>query len=207
MTINLPYVQAHSNISKVLEKIKNASLPPRFTQDYLSTKLGLKSSAAKPVIPFLKRVGFLGSDGIPTEVYKAFRNPTESGRAAAEALRTGYKEVFEVNEYANELDDAELKGIVVQITGLEPDARNTQAIVGSFKALKEFADFGASASAEDANSLSAAEAAKPEEKTQVGNPTVAGLGLSYTINLNLPATSDIAVFDAIFKSLKENLLQ
>lgn len=31
MAISLPYVQAHSNISKVLEKIKNASLPPRFT--------------------------------------------------------------------------------------------------------------------------------------------------------------------------------
>jgi hypothetical protein len=28
----------------------------------------------------------------------------------------------------------------------------------------------------------------------------------YTINLNLPATSDIAVFDAIFKSLRDHLL-
>jgi hypothetical protein len=34
-----------------------------------------------------------------------------------------------------------------------------------------------------------------------------GLNLSYTINLNLPPTSDIAVFNAIFKSLKENLLR
>jgi hypothetical protein len=34
-----------------------------------------------------------------------------------------------------------------------------------------------------------------------------GLGLSYTINLNLPATSDITVFNAIFKSLKEHLLK
>ena len=32
------------------------------------------------------------------------------------------------------------------------------------------------------------------------------MNLSYTINLNLPATSDIAVFNAIFKSLKENVL-
>jgi hypothetical protein len=34
-----------------------------------------------------------------------------------------------------------------------------------------------------------------------------GLSLSYTINLNLPATSDAAVFNAIFKSLKEHLLR
>jgi hypothetical protein len=33
-----------------------------------------------------------------------------------------------------------------------------------------------------------------------------GMNLSYTINLNLPATSDISVFNAIFKSLKENML-
>ena len=206
MTINLPYVQAHSNINKVLEKIKNASLPPRFTQDYLSTKLGIKSSSAKPVIPFLKRTGFLGSDGVPTELYKAFRNPTESGRAAAEALRTGYKEVFEINEYANELDDTDLKGIVVQITGLEPDARNTQAIVGSFKALKDFADFGVNGST-DLDLQPASETPESEESAQNKKPTVGSLGLSYTINLNLPATSDIAVFDAIFKSLKENILK
>jgi hypothetical protein len=33
-----------------------------------------------------------------------------------------------------------------------------------------------------------------------------GLNLSYTINLNLPATSDQAVFNAIFKSLREHLI-
>ena len=33
-----------------------------------------------------------------------------------------------------------------------------------------------------------------------------GLNLSYTINLNLPATADQAVFNAIFRSLKEHLL-
>ena len=37
------------------------------------------------------------------------------------------------------------------------------------------------------------------------NPT--GLNLSYTINLNLPETSDVEVFNAIFRSLKENLLK
>lgn len=34
-----------------------------------------------------------------------------------------------------------------------------------------------------------------------------GLNLAYTINFNLPATAAIAVFNAIFKSLKENLLK
>jgi hypothetical protein len=34
-----------------------------------------------------------------------------------------------------------------------------------------------------------------------------GMNLGYTINLNLPATTDVAVFNAIFKSLKEHLLK
>ena len=33
------------------------------------------------------------------------------------------------------------------------------------------------------------------------------LKLSYTINLNLPATTEIEVSNAIFKSLRENLLR
>jgi hypothetical protein len=35
----------------------------------------------------------------------------------------------------------------------------------------------------------------------------AGVNLGYTINLHLPATSDIAVFNAIFKSLREHILR
>jgi hypothetical protein len=34
-----------------------------------------------------------------------------------------------------------------------------------------------------------------------------GFNLSYTINLNLPETADVEVFNAIFRSLKENLLR
>jgi hypothetical protein len=33
------------------------------------------------------------------------------------------------------------------------------------------------------------------------------LRLSYTINLNLPATTEVEVFNSIFKSLRENLLR
>ena len=60
-----PYVTAYGNITKVLEKIQSAAVPPRFTQDFLATKLNLIGGSPKPVIPFLKRTGFLGSDGIP----------------------------------------------------------------------------------------------------------------------------------------------
>jgi hypothetical protein len=204
-----PYMHAYGNITKALEKIQEAATPPRFTQDFLATKLGLKGGSPKPLIPFLKRTGFIGSDGVPTDLYKQFRNSNERGKAAAETLRKGYSALYEVNEYIHDAPDKELRGVVVQVTGLDAGAPTVKSIIGSFKALKAFAEFDGDAKIE-----------KDKDKEEdVGEPDAIPegkdshvvlrrrLGLSYTINLNLPSTSDIAVFDAIFKSLKEHLLK
>ena len=197
MSVNLPYMQAYGFISKVLEKIIPASTPPRFTQDYLSTKLGITSKSARPVIPFLKRMGFLGTDGSPTELYTQFRNSTCRGQAAAKALKEGYAPLFESNEYAHILGDSELKELIVQITGLESNSKSVNAIACSFKAINEYADFESSSSDGPDNAVSELPLSQPDLQSSLAP----NLGLSYTINLNLPATSDISVFDAIFKSL------
>lgn len=204
-------MNAYGKIPKVLEKVKTAQTPARFTQDFLSTKLGFPGGSPKPVIPYLKRTGFLTASGEPTDIYKRFRNPDLSGAAAAEALRIGYNQLFEINEYANDLTDSKLKGVIVQATGLDEGASSVKAILGSFKALKAFADFdagvgegamGDEGEVEDGNNGST-----KAPVTKAGRSDLpAGVSLGYTINLNLPPTSDIAVFNAIFKSLKENML-
>jgi len=38
----LPYVAQPGTVIKILQKIKEAKTPERFTQDFLKTKLGLK---------------------------------------------------------------------------------------------------------------------------------------------------------------------
>lgn len=204
----LPYVMAYGVITKTLEKIKSAATPDRFTQDFLSTKLSVKGGSGKSVIPFLKRIGFLGTDGAPTERYKRFRNATAAGIAAAEALKQGYKPLYDRNEYAHDLKDTELKGLIVEATGLEPEGSTVKSIIGSFKALKSFSKFDGENIVEEKSN----ETVEAEDETTSGerknhSAHVSKLGLSYTINLNLPATSDIAVFNAIFKSLKDNLLR
>jgi hypothetical protein len=203
VAISVPYVNAYGTITKALDKIQTASTPPRFTQDFLATKLALPGGSAKPVIPFLKRTGFLHGDGAPTELYKQFRNAKLRGAAAAQAIRTGYATLYELNEYAHELNDKDLKGVVVQATGLDANSVTAKSIVGSFKALKAFADFEASGLTDEPSD----DADAASTSTQPGTKIPSGsIKLGYTINLNLPATSDIAVFNAIFKSLRDHLI-
>src|SRR5262245_22794301 len=122
----LPYVVQPGSIAKVFEKVKQAQTPERFTIDFLQTKLGLKGGNYRQFIPFAKKLGFLGTDGKPTDVYKRFRNNDQSGAAMAEAIKIGYRELFERNEYANNLAKDQLKGSVVEITGLSSSDRVVQ---------------------------------------------------------------------------------
>ncbi len=106
-----PFMNASGLVTKIFDKIIEAQQPERFTQDYLGTKLGFPSGSAKPIIPMMKRLGFLGSDGVPTKLYAQFRNPDTRGLAMAEAIRNGYKDVYERNEYAHDLSKEKFKNL------------------------------------------------------------------------------------------------
>jgi hypothetical protein len=157
----------------------------------------------------LKKIGFVASDGSPTDIYKRFRNHATSGAAVASAVKLGYKELERVNEYFYELNDKDLLALIVQVTGAEEGNQVAKLTLSTLKTLKALANF-------DAKDAGATKDVKDSEKAAHGSdgkpPTPPqreggkGLNLSYTINLNLPATTDQAVFNAIFRSLKEHLI-
>ena len=198
------YMNAYGLLAKILRKIKQAKTPDRFTQDFLDTSLGFSSGSAKAFIPLAKRLGLLASDGTPTDLYKRFRNPKESQRAMAVAMRKGYADVFARNEFANSLDRNGLEGLIMELTGLEKGHKTVSTICSTFFALAEFADFEAEAPLAEEADQEPTELGEPPLRAPGGEPA---LSLSYQINLVLPRTDDIAVFNAIFKSLRENLLR
>lgn len=210
--ISFPFMNAYGLIGNILAKIKQAKEPPRFTLDFLGTQLGFSGGSAKAFIPFAKRIGLLGSDGVPTELYKKYRNSNEkiSGKAIALAMQSGYRELFDRNQYVNSLNSKDLKGLIMEVTGFEESNQTLLRIYKTFEALKQLADFDAVDDDDSDLSLQ-----QPSSKTEPQIPTEQifasskgyKMNLSYTINLNLPKTDDINVFNAIFKSLKENLLK
>lgn len=207
-----PYVAATGILNSVLKKIIDAPPPPRFTQDFLTAKLGFKKGSANAVIPFLKRLGFLGSDGVPTELYNKFRNPSKAGKAIADGMKIGYQDLYSRNEYWHDLNKKDLSGLIIEATGTSANSSTLKAIIGTIDVLKQYAQFDGASDDNDQSEekLSAAKPQSSEETPIIHHKKPKddlGINLSYTINLNLPETSDIAVFDAIFKSLKENLLK
>jgi uncharacterized protein DUF5343 len=131
-----------------------------------------------------------------------------------EALKTGYADLYARNEYVHGLSKEKLRDLVVEVTGLERENQIVVAIVGSFLALKAAGNVGGATPVTAAPISSEGEHATPAVPASFerldSNPKRPsqefGLNLSYTINLNLPASADAEVFNAIFKALKENLL-
>jgi hypothetical protein len=128
--------------------------------------------------------------------------------AVAAAIRIGYTKLSEVNEYFYKLNDADLKALLVQVTGDQQDSSVVNLTFGTLKNLKHLADFDAKPTEEKQIAIATPQFAHHEaaQSSAELESSSLGLNLSYTINLNLPATSDQAVFNAIFRSLKEFLI-
>lgn len=207
----LPYVTATGNVEKTLKAIKAAATPESVSQDFVKTILGIKGGSGNQMTAYLKKIGFATADGTPTDLYKKFRNSTTEGSAAAQALKTGYASLYVRNEYMHKLSDDDLKGLVIEETGAEQDSNVVPLILACIKQLKKFAKWDL-VPAEEAAEKPAPEM-PPSNAVSHHNPSALpgaqrlGLNLGYTINLNLPATSDPAVFNAIFRALKEHLLK
>jgi hypothetical protein len=194
-----PYVNAYGKIKDIFIKIKEAAVPPKFTQDFLHTKLGLKSSSYRAMISLLKRLRFIDDANIPTNAYREYRDDSKSKIIMAQRIKTAYSELFSAHEYAYELKRENLNSKLATVLGTSKNDAKIPKISGTFIELCKLADFEQKEPIKDEESAEV-EVEKPAEFSKK-------LGISYTINLNLPATPDIEVFNAIFKSLKEHLLK
>lgn len=153
MAAKLPYMASPGLVTKILAKIQEARKPERFTQDFLETKLGFPGGSARPIIPLLKRMNFLNSDGSPTQLYDRFRNVSTQGAAIAEGVRSAYVELFDRNRYAGDLAKEKLKALIVEVTGAAHDDRTVELTLSTILKLKELADFDAKVDDSDENHL------------------------------------------------------
>ena len=197
------------NIPAIFNKIVEGTAPKKFTVAHLKS-IGFKSSNDQGVIAVLKDLGFLTPDGVPTQRYHDYRDKSRSKAIMAEAIREAYEEIFHINERPSETDRA-------AIVGKFKSAHNTSDRVAgeqakTFFALLRLADLDSTIKTKVKKEPEKPKETPPEKEKKISPepPGVAGLpfaGLRYNVEIHLPATKDVEVFNAIFKSLKEHLLE
>lgn len=203
------YMPSTKNLNAILDKIIGGIAPDKFTVEHLKG-LGFSSSNDRAIIPLLKDLGFLTPDGAPTPRYHAYRDRSKSKAVLATALREVYSDVFHINEKPTASDRPAVEGLFK--SKLNSSDRVAQVQAMTFFALLSRADLD-SPVGEDGPNPPEAELTVSESDDngvpvgQVSLPT-GGVSaqLHYTIQIHLPATKDLEVFNAIFRSLRENLL-
>ncbi|MBI2101595.1 DUF5343 domain-containing protein [Candidatus Woesearchaeota archaeon] len=198
-----PYVDAYGQLKELFSKIKEASVPPKFTQDFLSTVLSLKSSSYRPMIPFLKRIVFIDQANVPTKAYSEYRDDSKSKAIMAQQIKSAYHKLYTAHTYAHKLKKDEIISKLCSVLGASKEDKTIPKVAATFLELCKLADFDGEI--QSTSNEEQTETTVTGEAPQITMPTK--LGISYTINLNLPATNDVEVFNSIFKALKENLLK
>lgn len=69
----LPNTQAWSRLPDIFAAIKAAGTPPKFNNEFLKSTLGFTSSNDRSVIAILRKLGFIGSSGEPTQRCNNFK--------------------------------------------------------------------------------------------------------------------------------------
>jgi Family of unknown function (DUF5343) len=207
--------QVYSQLPKFFETLRAGTAPSTFTRQFLKD-IDYKSSNHHAFIPLLKGLGFLTSDGTPTDRYRQFLDGSRWQKILAEAVREAYGDIF--------------------VLKAKPTNADLQMIAGKYKSTYNLSDTQAERSARtflallalcDPDTLygsakpSQSEAEQPDqtpifapisstapaEKNGNGYPSVKPpVGLHYNVQIHLPATKDVEVYNAIFKSLREHLI-
>jgi len=67
MAKDVPYMLSVRNLPSLVNKIKIAQTPPKFTHEFLKSSLGFTTSSDRAVTKVLRSLGFLATDSRPTE--------------------------------------------------------------------------------------------------------------------------------------------
>lgn len=209
------YTIKTGSIQAYFDAMLDAQPPERFSVKFLEN-LGFTSTNDRLFIGILKDLGFLNRDGTPQQRYFDYLDRTRSAQVLADGIREAYADLFAVNTKANEFTVQDTKNKLRTLYS----GKKTDLVIGNiaktFRALCDCADFSGTASTrqerrpteeqiEESHMERDAPVRQQHEEPLPSSGKIRVSGLQYHINIVLPETRDQAVFDAIFKSLRDHL--
>ncbi len=207
MALMTAYLQTTKNLQNIINSLVSAKAPERFTNKFLED-LGFKSTNDRLYIGVFKGLGLLDENGVPTQRYHQFLDQSETGKVLAIGIQEAYEDLFALRKDAQTLSNDEVKGKLKTLTQGQKSENILLLMTNTFKALCDVADW-----AGDDNVGQTFAEDVTQDKTQEDNVTKVDLinqgrkmNLHYNIQIHLPETTNMAVYDAIFQSLKKHLL-
>lgn len=210
MSLTNAYLTSVKNFEGIMNSILGAKAPDRFTSKFLGD-LGYKSSNDRLITGVLKALGLLTDTGEPTQRYYDFLDQTQSKKILAIGIQEAYEDLFTVNKDAQNMTQDEVKNKLKTLTQGQKGDKVIDSMARTFKTLCDYADW--SESTKDINNMidRSNDVALPEETdntftTQFNNTNRGPMALQYNIQVHLPETTNMAVYDAIFQSIKKHLM-
>lgn len=207
MSLPSVYSQVYGQIPEFFAKLQEGQAPSTFTQQHLKD-IGFPSSNHRSFIPLLKAIGFLTPGGSPTDRYHAYRDKSQARGILGAAVKEAYADLFVIKSQPTEKDKALIEGKFKSAHNATD--RPAELMARTFFALLKIADLDQAQPQpppSPAGSPTQAESTKAPSPSSPGvSKTLANPGLHYNIQIHLPATKDVEVYNAIFKSLKEHLV-
>lgn len=213
MALSDKYVQVYGKFPEFFKAISEGQAPEQFTRQHLKD-IGFGSANFRAVIPLLKELGFLTDEGAPTQRYHEYRNQALSRKVMGQALKQAYGDLFVIKSKPADDDKPLIEGKFKSAHNVSE--RIAKLMSGTFYALMALADVAEAPApgvvappkieAEPSRDTKREDQPKPNGERPSPLSAAALPGLHYNVQIHLPATKDVEVFNAIFKSLKEHFL-
>ena len=208
------YSIKYNALGTFFNALHEAEAPERFSNKFLE-HLGFTSTNDRAFITILKDLGFLDSDGKPTDIYYQFLDKSQSEKVLAKAIKEAYSDLFKVNKNAQDLSADEVKNKIKVILKGAKSENILNRISKTFNALCELADFSTPIEEAQLNIMDGEipKEVEPEKEDSINSKQAKDQGakkigvssLQYHINIVLPESKNQEVYDAIFKSMREHL--
>lgn len=207
MALMSAYLQTTKNLQNIINSLISAKAPERFTNKFLED-LGFKSTNDRLYIGVFKGLGLLDDNGVPTQRYHQFLDQSETGKVLAKGIQEAYEDLFALRKDAQTLSNDEVKGKLKTLTQGQKSDNILLLMANTFKALCDVADWTSDNNASQTFAEDVTQKKMLQDNAAKVDLTSQGrkMNLHYNIQIHLPETTNMAVYDAIFQSLKKHLL-
>ncbi len=206
-------IQVYGKLDQFFETLREGQAPSKFNREFLRD-IGFKSSNWLAAIGLMKGLGFLTPEGAPTSQYMDFLDKTRWKKVLADAVKDAYSDLFVMKRNPTQEDFSQIAGKFKSTYNLSDTVSERSA--RTFLALLELCDRDTIVGDTDTQIDDKSEIPEdtpsplpepvdiaPKEARQTATRQA---DLHYNIQIHLPATKGIEVYNAIFKSLREHIV-